>query len=99
MLSSSSGGFNLFRRVVERRSLVDDVNSQIFERRVADDLQSRMRYIAVIDCGSPGRQGDLLPICRFKWSSLKHIECPLAMMNVASECFARLSFDHRDDHL
>jgi hypothetical protein len=57
------GLLNLFRRcVVERSSLVDDMDGQIFEGRVANDLQSPMWNVAVVDAGSPGRQFDLLPV-------------------------------------
>ncbi len=58
------------RRVVEGCPLIDDMDRQIFQRRFANDLQSAMRNMAMINGRSPGRQFDLLPVRRFKHRAL-----------------------------
>jgi hypothetical protein len=50
------------------------MDGQIFEGRVANDLQSPMWNVAVVDGGSPSRQFDLLSVWCFKRCALKHIE-------------------------
>jgi hypothetical protein len=77
---------NLFRRcVVERSSLVHDMNGQIFQGRVANDLHSGMWNVAVVDGSGSSREFDLFPVWCFNRCSLKHIECLLTMMNVTGE--------------
>src|SRR5262245_24484528 len=92
------GERSLFRRrVVQLGALVHDMDRQIFEWRISEHFQSRMRNVAAINCACASGQRDLLAVSRFERRALKDIERFLAMMNMALDRFARLIFDHGDD--
>src|SRR5690349_11621325 len=91
---------SLIRRgVVERSVLVHDVDSDVFEGRVAENFYTSVRDVALIDRGCSSRKVDLFAIRCLDHGTLQHIKCFLAVMDVKRNGLARLILHDRNDDL
>ena len=81
---------DLFRRVVERLALIDDVNGQKLDRLVTDDLVCAVRYDPYVEADSTSRNRQFPSIWQFDRAALEEIVRFIAVVDVQRRDFARL---------
>src|SRR5262245_49402931 len=65
-----------------RLALVDDMHSQEFDGRVANNLNTRMRHVTGIDVCGTSRDCQFLPVCADGLAAFKNVEGLLSGMGV-----------------
>ena len=71
----------LFRRVVERLALIDDVNGQKLVRLVTDDFVCAVRYVPYVEADSASRNRQFPSIWQFDCAALEEV-CGVAGISV-----------------